>query len=86
MESSPLPLTAGTWEEVRTPLIAAIKELYEKRVGGALIGSDFEISGDTLTLKVKGLSGVNTYYVAATSGGSPTVRLTFLNGVLVSDT
>jgi hypothetical protein len=33
-----------------------------------------------------GLSGTKIYYVADTSGGSPTRKLTFINGILVSET
>lgn len=33
-----------------------------------------------------GLSGTNEYYVATSSGGSPTTKLTFINGILISDT
>lgn len=34
---------------------------------------------------MQGLSGVKTYFVAATSGGAVTKQLNFVNGLLVSE-
>jgi len=33
-----------------------------------------------------GLTGTHEYYVATSSGGSPTTKLTFINGILTSET
>ena len=42
--------------------------------------------GISLTVLPTGLAGTFTYYVASTSGGSPTVKLTFKNGILTNNT
>lgn len=34
---------------------------------------------------LQGLEGTKTYYVASTSGGSPTKQLVFKNGLLISE-
>jgi hypothetical protein len=43
-------------------------------------------ANNIIGLQPIGLPGTFTYYVSATSGGSPTVKLTFLNGILVKNT
>lgn len=41
---------------------------------------------DSPTLKSTGISGTKIYYVADSSGGAVTRKLTFVNGVLISET
>ena len=43
-------------------------------------------ANNIIGLQPGGLPGIFTYYVSATSGGSPTVKLTFTNGILTNNT
>lgn len=58
MPSTPYPFTGTTWEEAVKTVIAMFRDLYENRLGGAEVGDVFEITGDTLTLKLKDGSGL----------------------------
>jgi hypothetical protein len=52
----------------------------------ALTGRGYVKNSAAVTALTKALPGTNIFYVSSTSGGSPTVKLTFINGILTADT
>jgi hypothetical protein len=58
MISVPYPITSDDWESMRPAITAIIRDLYENRIGGAMIGDVFQIGGDTLELKLSPGSGL----------------------------
>lgn len=58
MPSTPYPYTGDDEKDFIRNAIAMFRDIYENRCGGAEVGDVFQISGDTLTLKLKSGSGL----------------------------
>ncbi len=58
MADLPYPLQSDTLEELRVQILDMFRDLYEVRIGGALIGDVFQVAGDVLQIKLKTGSGL----------------------------
>lgn len=58
MINIPFPVTGEDWESFRPTLMYIIRDLYENRIGGAMVGDVFKVGGDTLELKLATGSGL----------------------------
>jgi len=68
------------------PINGTIRFLYDGTNYVEWVRVNNTWQGVSLTILPTGLAGTFTYYVASTSGGSPTVKLTFKNGILTNNT
>lgn len=58
MATIPFPLTAEDQEELRSQFFEMVRQLYEDRIGGLLLGDVFKDDGDYLTLRLASLGGL----------------------------
>jgi hypothetical protein len=58
MANLPFPLQGQDLSELFPQLLEMFRDLYEVRIGGALIGDVFQVSGDVLQIKLKAGSGL----------------------------
>jgi hypothetical protein len=58
MANLPFPLQGQDLAELLPQILEMFRDLYEVRVGGALIGDVFQVSGDVLQIKLKAGSGL----------------------------
>ena len=81
-----IQVSNATTAPIDAPINGTIRFYYDGTncVEWVRINNTWE--GVSLVILPAGLAGTFTYYVASTSGGSPTVKLTFKNGVLINNT
>lgn len=58
MPSPPFPITGEEETDIKRQVWELIRELYEERIAGLLIGDVFQDSGDVLTLKISPTGGL----------------------------
>jgi len=58
MINLPFPITGDNWEDMKPAIMELFRDLYENRIGGAMVWDVFEVSGDTLQIKLAPGSGL----------------------------
>ncbi len=74
MPDIPYPLQTDDFSEFRNQMLDIVRDIYENRIGGALEGDVFKVSGDVLELRIKdgsALKKVNGELDVDLSGASP---------------
>lgn len=53
MADAPFPFDSDKLDELKPQIVDTFRDIYENRLGGAILGDVFELNGDTLQLKLK---------------------------------